>query len=601
MKSYLSLIPISAKIHKRQNRMTILCIIFSVFLVTAVFSMAEMGIKMESKRLVDKHGTSVLAELLTSNFAQTFFPIAAVLGILILIAGVLMISGSMNSNVAGRTKFFGMMRCIGMSKQQIIRFVRLEALNWCKTAIPIGVCLGIAATWILCVMLRFFVGEEFSDIPIFGVSVIGIVSGVVVGIVTVLIAATAPAKQAAKVSPVTAVSGNAQSNAGGNHAANTDFFKIETSLGIYHAVSAGKNLILMTGSFALSIILFLSFSAFIDLVGYMMPQSYATPDIEIRCEDASRAIDCELADAIGAMDGMKCVYGRNNAFDISAELRDGTVCEIDLISYDDFDLDCLVKDKSLKNGSDISAVYGNSSYVIATWDPESSLQIGDKITVGKEELTIAGLLKYDPFTGSGTTEGRITLICSGDTFTRLTGMTGYSLLMIQTTKDAADEDVAAISDILDEHYSLKDIREQRTTNTYIAFLACVYGFLIIITLVSVLNIVNSISMSVSARTRQYGVMRAVGMNQHQITKMIAVEAFTYACFGCIVGCVAGLAINKRIYDSLITTHYAYAIWNVPFTELSVIVLTVLAATVIAIYTPVKRMCNMAITQTINEL
>ena len=43
----------------------------------------------------------------------------------------------MNSTVAQRTKFFGMMRCIGASKKQIIHFVRLEALNWCKTAIPI--------------------------------------------------------------------------------------------------------------------------------------------------------------------------------------------------------------------------------------------------------------------------------------------------------------------------------------------------------------------------------------------------------------------------------------------------------------------------------
>ena len=31
MKSYLSLIPISAKVHRRQNRMTLLCIVFAVF------------------------------------------------------------------------------------------------------------------------------------------------------------------------------------------------------------------------------------------------------------------------------------------------------------------------------------------------------------------------------------------------------------------------------------------------------------------------------------------------------------------------------------------------------------------------------------------
>jgi len=35
MKSYLSLIPISAKVHRRQNRMTLLCIVFAVFMVTA--------------------------------------------------------------------------------------------------------------------------------------------------------------------------------------------------------------------------------------------------------------------------------------------------------------------------------------------------------------------------------------------------------------------------------------------------------------------------------------------------------------------------------------------------------------------------------------
>ena len=73
---------------------------------------------------------------------QNIYGIAAVLFILVLLAGVLMISGSLNSNVAQRTKFFGMMRCIGASRQQIIRFVRLEALNWCKTAIPIGLILG---------------------------------------------------------------------------------------------------------------------------------------------------------------------------------------------------------------------------------------------------------------------------------------------------------------------------------------------------------------------------------------------------------------------------------------------------------------------------
>ena len=144
MRSYLSLIPISAKVHRRQNRMTLLCIIFAVFMVTAIFSMAEMGARMEQSRLADKHGDfSLLDSLMDTTMGQTLMVTAVGMFLLVLIAGVLMISSSMNSSVTQRTQFFGMMRCIGMSKQQIVRFVRLEALYWCKTAVPIGLVLSL--------------------------------------------------------------------------------------------------------------------------------------------------------------------------------------------------------------------------------------------------------------------------------------------------------------------------------------------------------------------------------------------------------------------------------------------------------------------------
>ena len=56
MKSYLSLIPISAKVRKRQNRMMILCIIISVLLVTTIFSAADMIIRGETVTMQAKHG-----------------------------------------------------------------------------------------------------------------------------------------------------------------------------------------------------------------------------------------------------------------------------------------------------------------------------------------------------------------------------------------------------------------------------------------------------------------------------------------------------------------------------------------------------------------
>ncbi len=603
MKSYLDLIPISAKVHRRQNRMTLLCIILSVFMVTTVFSMAEMGARMEQERLLQKHGSLSLGELFDSAMGQSLLLTAGVLFVLILIAGVLMISSSINSSVAQKTKFFGMMRCIGMSKQQIIRFVRLEALNWCKTAVPIGLALGMTATWGLCAALRFLVGEEFSHIPLFGVSALGLVSGIVTGVLAVLIAARSPARKAAGVSPITAVSGNVQSARAIRHGAKTGFFKIETALGVHHAVSAKKNLILMTGSFALSIILFFSFSVLVDFVGYLMPQSAAASHIDISSGDGTNSIPWELADTIRGMEGVKRVYGRQSCFDVPAEGMDAAVVSgsIDLVSFDDFDLDCLKKDGLLQRGSTLSKVYGDSSYALAAWDQNSSWKMGDTIRIGNETLEIAGLLKYDPFSSDGLTNGRLTLIVSRETFARLTGVTDYSLLMIQTANDVTDGDVEAIRSAAGSEYGFQDKRDQSTAGTYFAFVYCVYSFLTIIALVTVLNIVNSISMSVSAKIRQYGAMRAVGMDGGQILKMIAAEAFTYALLGCAIGCAAGLALNRLLYDFLIASRFAYAAWSLPAASLAVILLFVISAAAAAVYAPAERIRHMSVTETINEM
>lgn len=602
MKSYLSLIPISAKVHRRQNRMTLLCIVFAVFMVTAVFSMAEMGFRMEQARLVGKHGSFSIGDLLGSSMGQTLLSVAVVLFLLILIAGVLMISSSMNSSVAQRIQFFGMMRCIGMSKQQIIRFVRLEALNWCKTAIPIGLVSGVVATWGLCAVLRFVVKEEFSDIPLFGISIFGIAGGIFVGLITVLIAANAPAKHAAKVSPITAVSGNAGHEKTMRHSPYAGFGKIEFLLGVRHAISGKKNLFLMTGSFALSIILFLSFSVMVNFVDCLIPQSAATSDIDI-ASAGGNTIPRELLTSIRGMDGVKEVYGRRNVSDVSAKLNDdanfsGTV---DLISYDDFDLQCLKEDSALKRGSDLSKVSGDSNFVLATSDQDSTWKIGDTVQIGDKTLTIAGLLKNDPFSENGLTNGKLTLITSDETFVRLTGEEGYSLVQIQTTGDVTDENVQAIQNSVDQTYSFRDKRDERTTGTYMAFVFCVYAFLAIIALVTLMNIVNSISMSVSARMKQYGAMRAVGMDERQMAKMIACEAFTYAVLGCVVGCAIGLPLSKSLYDFLIAEHFPSSVWQFPTTYLGVILLFVSIAAIAAVYTPAKRIHNMSITATINEL
>ncbi len=187
-----------------------------------------------------------------STAMQSIYGLAAILFVLVLLAGILMISGSMNSMIAQRTQFFGMLRCIGASYVQIIRFVRLEALNWCKIAVPIGVFFGTIISWIICATLHYGIGGEFSTTPVFQISPVGLISGVVVGVVTVFLAAQSPAKRAAKVSPISAVSGNIDNKVSANHAIKFNLGKIDNSLGFHHAIEKKKNWFLIDSFFCIN-------------------------------------------------------------------------------------------------------------------------------------------------------------------------------------------------------------------------------------------------------------------------------------------------------------------------------------------------------------
>lgn len=531
----------------------------------------------------------------SNKTAQNIYPVAIVCFLLVLISGILMISSCMNSNVAQRTSFFGMLRCIGASKEQIVRFVRLEALNWCKSAIPAGCLLGVTVCWVLCAVLRLVIkGDEWANMPLFGVSVSGVICGIAVGIITVFMAAHSPAKQAAKVSPIAAVSGNTEMSKTVRHAANARFFNIETALGIHHATAARKNLFLMTGSFAITIVLFLFFSACLDIVHKLLPsESNFSPDVAIvSCENAN-TIDRNLAARVSEIPGVKNVLC--TMYDIALPVKvNGNETVIDLVSYDAYMLDSAKK--SVASG-DLSKVYGDSDYVFTIFSQDSRLDVGDRIEIGGKELEIACVASE----GIGSVSGSPVIVCSEETFMRLTGAQGYMMINVLLEKGASETDINQIRDLAGNDL-FEDRREDRKDvySSYWVFRLAIYGFLAIISFITVLNIMNSVSMSVSARIRQYGAMRAVGMESRQLTRMIMAEAATYAFSGMIVGIITGLILHYVIYVKIIVTHFGGA-WEIPFSTITVIVLLVSISCVAAVHAPAKRIREMAVTATINEL
>ena len=105
-------------------------------------------------------------------------------------------------------------------------------------------------------------------------------------------------------------------------------------------------------------------------------------------------------------------------------------------------------------------------------------------------------------------------------------------------------------------------------------------------------------MGVSARTHQYGAMRAIGMSNRQLTRMIASEAATYATNGVILGCLLGLAFHWFLYTSLITRTFGDA-WGIPWPELCLIIAVILGTTALSVRGPAKRIQAMSIVENIS--
>ena len=222
----------------------------------------------------------------------------------------------------------------------------------------------------------------------------------------------------------------------------------------------------------------------------------------------------------------------------------------------------------------------------------------NKIWYRGNELTVAAVLKDSPFSASDIP----TVLCSEETFRKLTGIDQYAVIDIQVTKKADKDIDQEIRKLLGDDIKLSDGRETKklANSTYLAFSLLVYAFLGMIALITIFNINNSISMSVSARNKQYGIMRAIGMDSRQICKMICAETLTYAISGILTGGILGLLLHMKFFQLIISAYFGTP-WMIPVKELFIILLVVLFASVTSVVKPVKRVLSNTVTETISEL
>ncbi|MET8544504.1 FtsX-like permease family protein [Kitasatospora sp. NPDC004799] len=187
---------------------------------------------------------------------------------------------------------------------------------------------------------------------------------------------------------------------------------------------------------------------------------------------------------------------------------------------------------------------------------DNGLKVGDRVTVdygrGRTQVLPVGVVfaKGELF-GNGS-------FVDLDTMARVVPAAEQPPVGVFFAKASAGADVAktlaALQDGLKEYPQLtvKDqagykelVRSQVDTLLYL-----IYGLVALSITVAVLGVVNTLALSVVERTREIGLLRAIGFSRRQLRRMIRLESVVIAVFGAVLGTGLGLAWGVTVQGVL---------------------------------------------------
>lgn len=120
------------------------------------------------------------------------------------------------------------------------------------------------------------------------------------------------------------------------------------------------------------------------------------------------------------------------------------------------------------------------------------------------------------------------------------------------------------------------------------FVALGLAFLAVALLIAVVGLSNAIALSVAERTREIGLLRALGARRSQITGMVLTETLLLATAAGLIGIVFGVLFGLAGAHALLGGEQLYVVTAIPWCALAAMMAGLLAATAIASLVPARR-------------
>ncbi|MCH5315105.1 MAG: ABC transporter permease [Eubacterium sp.] len=532
-------------------------------------------------------------EMMTPLISMTAFIIA-----IIIIASVVLIYNAFAMSISERVRYLGMLASVGATKKQKRMSVYFESLILAAIGIPVGFAAGVAGIGIT---LKALGSKIISTGMIMGISdsnvemkivvppyaAIGILA---VSVFTIFISSFIPSRKASRVTPIDAIRQRQEIKVKARKLRSSKLvraiFGYEGELANKNLKRNGRKARVITVSIAMSVILFLSCNYFCDMftrsvdVEGMMPYQIA-----VFADYDKREKVLEVLSKTDDIDKYYCVSNFYHYFADGGEAKieqpeyytdtyknfADKGCYVYLNAIDDEDFDEFCKANNLDytqyyTDENKAVVLNNVSHKENSSKVFSNKMLGTAFDDLYYPMQAGGFAEYD-------SDNYICNLNPQNTISMYIPFSKYVDLKLAEAENNPDVDEA---DVLyqvgietDKHKELTerlnelsaqgdlngtviDYEEEFQVMNTIAFIiqVLVYGFIALISLITVFNIINTISTGIALRKKEFAMLKSVGTTPKGFNKMIMLESAFYGIkamvFALPISALLAFLMNKAM-------------------------------------------------------
>ena len=523
---------------------------------------------------------------LTNNSVGGLGTVAAIICGIIVFASVFCIKNSFDISISEKTKQYGMLKSIGATRKQIKKNVFFEATMLGLIGIPLGLLLGIIASWILILVSNYFIGDMLTKglNLIFSFSCIDFLISTTLGIITIYLSAIRVAKRASKISPIESIRNSGDIKINAKKVKSPRIIKRIFGVGgeiSYKNLKRNKKKYRTTViSITVSTLVFIALSYFMSMAFSEVRNELKLKDYNLSLlvnakndsEAYKKVIETTKLDNIKeyAISKYDSIYITNAKY--TSEYRNFMK---DITTYDGYAEVRTINNEQYKQylkklGIDYEeakdkAILISNNIMYYKSDEETGKTVkkelntfdynrNDTISCKNEDekefdIKVSTQTDILPF---GISKGSSPImILSEEVFEKYFSTSNITVFYDSDNPNKLQDDIDEVLSGFN-NYNLNNVEEnaKMLEKLYTLVGIFLYGFIIVITLIGTTNIFNTITTNMELRKPEFAMLKSIGMTTKEFNKMIRLETLFMGIKSLIISVPIGIGLSYLIYRAL---------------------------------------------------